>query len=238
MTSEGLLEVEALSVDYGRGRAVDSVSLRVPEHGCIGLVGANGAGKTSFLRAVSGLVRAESGSVRFGEQHALGRPAWWLARRGIRLVPESRELAWGLSVHENLVLGTTGLAAHDRREAIAPVLELFPALATLARQRARLLSGGQQQMLAIGRALAGRPRLLIIDEPTQGLAPVAIRDLMAALRRLRDGGLSLLIADANLTLVRALCEEAFVLRLGVVVAHGPPTEVLSEDALREAYLGA
>lgn len=237
MSGEAVLVVRDLVIDYGRGRAVDRVSLAVPAGACVGLVGANGAGKSSLLRAVAGLTRIQSGSVQFdGKEIAGGRP-WQIARMGLRMVPETRELSWGLTVRENLALGTTGLPAHEKDSVVASVLEVFPMLGQMMSRKARLLSGGQQQMLAVGRALAGRPKLLIVDEPSQGLAPNAVSQLIQAITVLRDRGLSIVIADTNLRVIRHLCTEALLLQLGRTVARGAPEEVLNEQAVRVAYLG-
>jgi branched-chain amino acid transport system ATP-binding protein len=234
---EPRLEVSALVVAYGRAIAVDGVNFHLPPGGCIGIVGANGAGKSSLLRAISGVTKPASGSVRIDGNEVAGQPPWSMARRGLRMVPETRELFWSLTVDENLLVGARLTPSAERRAMIASVQELFPALAKLNRQPARLLSGGQQQMLAIARALVGKPQILLLDEPSLGLAPFVVGQLIDALKEIRSRGLSLLVAEQNLRIPRSLCEEVIVVRLGKVVTKGTPKEVLDSSTLRNAFLG-
>lgn len=232
------LQVEELVVEYGRGRAVDRLSFRVLPGQAIGLLGANGAGKSSLLRCIAGLQRPQSGKIRFEERDVTRKRAWTLARRGLRLVPETRELFWHLTVAENLTLGALGTSAKEGKESIESALETFPALHPLLEREARLLSGGEQQMLTIARALCGRPSLLLVDEPTLGLAPKIVSDMIGALRRIVESGVSLLVGEQSLALPRTLCDEIIILKLGRVVASGAPQDVFKEETIREAFLGS
>lgn len=232
------LEVDSLRVSYGRAIAVDGISLAVSPGSCVGVVGANGAGKSSLLKSIAGVVRSEEGRVRLDGADVRNASPWTMARRGVRLVPESKELFWGLSVGENLRVGARAVPAHGRRESIEAALEVFPRLRRLSGSLARSLSGGEQQMLAIARALAGEPRLLLLDEPALGLAPAIVAQLVDSLRQVRTRGMSILLAEQNLAVPRQLCDEVGVWQLGHVIAAGSPHDVLSEDVLRTAFLGA
>jgi ABC-type branched-subunit amino acid transport system ATPase component len=232
------LDAEGVVVEYGRGRAVDGFSFTVRPGQAVGLVGANGAGKSSLLRCIAGLQRPQAGTIRFDGHDVTRKRAWTLSRRGLRLVPETRELFWNLSVIDNLRLGTVGMSSGARNESIERGLEIFPALRPLLDRRARLLSGGEQQMLALGRALVGRPSLLLVDEPTLGLAPRIVADMIVALRRIVEDGVSIVIGEQNLALPRALCDEVILLKLGREVAAGSPREVFDAETLRTAFLGS
>jgi branched-chain amino acid transport system ATP-binding protein len=232
------LQVEALVVEYGRARAVDQLSFSVFPGRAVGLVGANGAGKSSLLRCVAGLQHPQSGKIRFGGRDVTRKRAWTLAHRGLRLVPETRELFWHLSVAENLMLGALGTSTTERSESIDRTLAIFPALRPLLDRRARLLSGGEQQMLAIARALAGQPSLLLVDEPTLGLAPKIVADMIVAMRRIVESGVSVVVSEQNLALPRALCDEIIILKLGQKVAAGSPQEVFDAETIRTAFLGS
>jgi branched-chain amino acid transport system ATP-binding protein len=230
------LRIADLVVRYGRSVAVKGVDLTVHKGGCVGIVGANGAGKSSFLKAIAGVVKPASGAVELDGVDMAGRTAWSMARSGVRLVPETRELFWHLTVTENLHVGTRLVPRRERGEALDTAFELFPALAKFRGTQAFLLSGGQQQMLAIGRALVGRPELLLLDEPSLGLAPVVVEELIEALRRISSTGVSMVIAEQNLLIPRTLCDRVSAFNLGAMVAEGTPAEVLNESTLRLAFL--
>jgi branched-chain amino acid transport system ATP-binding protein len=232
------LEVRDLVVSYGRSVAVHQVSLGVGAGGCVGIVGANGAGKSSFLGAVAGLTRTASGTVSIDGRRVTGKSRWQIARHGLRLVPETRELFWKLSVAENLEAGGRLVPPHQRADLVQSVYDLFPALHRLRDSQAGLLSGGQQQMLAIGRALVGDPVVLLLDEPSLGLAPVVIGELIEALREVCSRGVCMVIAEQNLGIPRRLCDEVTVFNLGRVRATGRPEEVLDQSTLRQAFLSA
>jgi branched-chain amino acid transport system ATP-binding protein len=237
MTSqETRLEVQTLVVRYGRSVAVDGISLSVSRGGAVGIVGANGGGKSSFLKAIAGVVKPYAGSIKLDGVEVGGKSRWVMARKGIRLVPETRELFWNMTVAENLEVGGRLVKGAKRGERLAEVYELFPALARFSGSRANLLSGGQQQMLAIARALVGDPEVLLLDEPSLGLAPVIVGELIEALKRISAAGVSLLVAEQNLRIPRTLCERVTAFNLGHAVAEGTPVDVLNDSTLRLAFL--
>jgi branched-chain amino acid transport system ATP-binding protein len=241
-----VLEVKDLVVTYGAVKALDTVSIKVTGGSITAMLGANGAGKTTFLRAVSGLVRPRSGRITVDGRDITGRAAEEIARRGVAHVPESGGVIVELTVAENLRLG--GLWRRDRRgngggggaaarRRIDTVYELFPLLAERRGRAAATLSGGERQMLALGRALVGRPRLLLVDEPSLGLAPRVVAQLMAVLRRLRDEhGLTVVLVEQNARSALSIADRAVVLNLGTVAADFAQTTAI-DDRLRHAYLG-
>ncbi|HLQ62253.1 MAG TPA: ABC transporter ATP-binding protein [Candidatus Acidoferrales bacterium] len=225
------LEVSGLRVAYGLTTVVRDVSLRVGEGEAVALLGRNGAGKTSTLMGIAGALPATAGWVRVDGRPVQARPAFEVARAGVSLVPQGRRIFPTLSVRENLVLGS-------RAGDLAAVHALFPVLAERARQAGTTLSGGEQQMLAIARALMTRPRLLLMDEPSEGLAPQvvkAIGDLIVKLRR--EQNLSILLAEQNLALALAVADRVYVLERGEVVHEGPATEFRERPALHRRFLG-
>ena len=234
-----MLEIDALTVDYGPIRALHDVALKVERGQLVGILGANGAGKTTLLRTISGLVRAKSGSIRLdGREIGATRPDE-IVRLGIAHVPEGRGIFPDLSVRENLLVG-----AHTRpsRAEIAAdsarMLEMFPALARRERQEGSTLSGGEQQMLALARALMARPRLLLADEVSLGLAPVITRQVFGHLKMLREQGITIVVVEQNAHLVMKMADHVYVLKHGRLVMHGTPAELASRRELTEAYLGA
>jgi branched-chain amino acid transport system ATP-binding protein len=233
---EPLLEVTDLAVAYGPVRALRDVSIRVDAGEAVFLAGPNGAGKTSLLRAISGLERITSGSVRYAGRELAGSTPWEIATAGIAHVPQGRRCFGPLTVHENLRLG-----AYTRRsgvdEAIDSAYELFPMLAQKRRQRAEELSGGQQQMVAIARALVAGPKLILLDEPSLGLAPLLVEDVRVALRRITEEfATSILLVEQNARLALSVGGRGYVLRSGRVVLEGPAADL--EGRMTEAYLGA
>lgn len=234
-----LLEVRELSVRYGAISAVDSVSLDVLPGQIVAVLGANGAGKSSLLNAIVGLVPAASGSVVFGGQAIHGLPPEAIVRKGLTLTPEGRRVFSGLSVADNLRIG--GAIRKDRSALAATrrsIFDLFPRLEERLTQTAGTLSGGEQQMLSIGRALMAAPQLLLLDEPSLGLAPVIVDELFLLLERLRDQGTTLLLVEQNAQRALEIAEYAYVLSSGQITAQGPGAELLSSMALEEAYLGS
>jgi branched-chain amino acid transport system ATP-binding protein len=234
-----MLDVTNLTVSYGAVRALDSVDLHVPAGSITAVLGANGAGKTTLLRTVSGLVGAAAGSIRFQDRKITGRSPEDVVRQGIAHVPEGRGVIAELTVEENLRLG--GLCRANRawtRTGIARMVTLFPPLAAARNRRADTLSGGERQMLAIARALMSQPRLLLLDEPSLGLAPRVIADIVRTLRQLRDdNGLTILLVEQNAATALSVADRAVVLNLGRKVADDTADLLAADDRVRHAYLG-
>jgi branched-chain amino acid transport system ATP-binding protein len=232
-----MLEVRDLETAYGPVRALQGVSFDVPAGTITAVLGANGAGKTSLLRTLSGLVRARAGRILLDGADIGRAPVEQIVRRGMAHVPEGRGVIAELSVEENLRLG--GLWRGDGgREGLGEVYDLFPPLAERRAREAHTLSGGERQMLAIGRALMARPRLLLLDEPSLGLAPRVAAQIMALLARLRDeSGLTVLLVEQNAKGALSVADRGIVLNLGRVVAADTPEALSADDGLRHAYLG-
>ena len=232
-----LLEVEQLDVRYGRNRAVCAVDLSVGAGEIVTVLGANGAGKTSLLRALQGVVRA-GGRVVFDGADISTASSAERVRRGLVLVPEGRQIFVAMTVHENLLLG-----AHLRRDGdvvaeIAALYERFPNLARRRDNPAAILSGGEQQMLAVGRALLARPRLMMLDEPSLGLSPLLVDQLFDLIASLNQGGLSILIVEQNTQMALDIARRGYVLELGRVTLQGDAATLAADPALAAAYLGA
>jgi branched-chain amino acid transport system ATP-binding protein len=231
-----MLEVEELTTDYGPVRAVDHVSMQVPTGAVTAVLGANGAGKTSLLRTITGLVRPTSGRVTFDGEDITRLPVELIVRRGIAHVPEGRGVITELTVEENLRLG--GLWCRRNSMPLAEIYELFPRLEERRTQPASRLSGGERQMLSIGRALIARPRALLLDEPSLGLAPLLVAQIMSLVRRLADSlELTVLLVEQNARSALSISERGVVLNLGRVVADQKATELAADERLRHAYLG-
>ncbi|AEV88540.1 ABC transporter ATP-binding protein [Actinoplanes sp. SE50] len=234
-----LLRVDGLTAGYGAAPVLHDVRLRVRAGEIVAVLGANGAGKTTLLRTLSGLVRADRGSVVFDGEDLAGVRVEQMVRRGIAHVPEGRGVVTELTVEENLRLG--GLWRRDRADAaraLDEVYGLFPALAQRRASAGHQLSGGERQMLALGRALIGRPRLLLLDEPSLGLAPKVTAQIMALLRDLRDRtGLAVLLVEQNVRSALSIADEGIVLSLGRVATRNRATELRDDADLRHAYLG-
>ncbi|MFE9955288.1 ABC transporter ATP-binding protein [Micromonospora sp. NPDC005299] len=234
-----VLEVEAVSAGYGPVPVLRDVTFEVPAGTIAAVLGANGAGKTTLLRTLSGLLRPTGGRVRFDGADLRGVRVERLVRRGLAHVPEGRGVVAELTVEENLRLG--GLWRTDRadaRRAQDEVYELFPALARRRRHAGHQLSGGERQMLALGRALIARPRLLLLDEPSLGLAPKVTAQIMALLRRLCDErGLTVLLVEQNVRSALSVADQGVVMSLGRVVTAAPAGRLRDDDQLRHAYLG-
>jgi branched-chain amino acid transport system ATP-binding protein len=232
-----MLEATGLTSHYGRIPALKGIDLKIEAGELVALVGANGAGKTTLLRALSGVQRVTTGRVSFeGADITAARPDTRV-RLGIAQVPEGRQVFGPLSVEDNLLLGAYVRPGREARAALARVYELFPALSERRTARAGMLSGGQQQMLAIGRALMAGPRLLLLDEPSMGLAPRLVAEIYAAIRRLREGGTTIFLVDQNARAALAIADRGYVLETGRVVLAGSGSELAANDAVKQAYLG-
>jgi branched-chain amino acid transport system ATP-binding protein len=231
-----MLTIDALTTDYGAVRAVNDVSLQVTEGTITAVLGANGAGKTTLLRTISGLVRPSTGTVRLGEEEITRLPVEEIVRRGVSHVPEGGGVISELTVEENLRLA----AVWKRGDAAPPeeIYGLFPRLQERRTQPASRLSGGERQMLSIGRALVPRPRALLLDEPSLGLAPLLVAQIMGLVRRLADTlGLAVLLVEQNARSALSVANRGLVLNLGRVVADQAPKELAADERLRHAYLG-
>ncbi|WP_428487546.1 ABC transporter ATP-binding protein [Rhodopila sp.] len=232
-----LLEVDGLSAGYGRAEVLHGVTLSVAAKQIVAIVGPNGAGKTTLMHAVMGLLPRQ-GSVMFMGQKA--GDAGWLVRHGVVLVPETRALFTDMSVEDNLELGAFARwrqGARDLRSSMADVFAVFPRLAERRRQLAGTLSGGERQMLALGRALMAQPRLLLLDEPSLGLAPKVVGDIFRVIAGLRDRGIAILIVEQNARAALQLADYGYVLEMGRVALHGPCVALAEDARVVETYLG-
>ena len=232
-----MLEVEGLEVAYDGIRALRGVDLRIDAGETVALVGPNGAGKSSLLNAVSGLVAPVAGTVRIdGEDHTGARP-WRITRAGALQVPEGRQVFAEMTVIENLQVGETALHGRAPTFGLEDVQRLFPILEERRHQRAGSLSGGQQQMLVIGRALMGGPRILLLDEPSLGLAPVIIAQVFAALAALKSKGLTILLVEQNAHLALGASDRAYVIERGAIVRSGASEDLAGDPEVTALYLG-
>jgi len=228
------LEVRGLHAYYGDSHVLQGVDVDVRDGEAVALVGRNGAGKTTTIAAIMGSIRPRAGSVRVGTSEVAGQPAHRIARAGVALVPQGRRIFAELSVRENLHLAARAVTGgwNERR-----VLELFPALARRLGNRGDELSGGEQQMLAIGRALMRNPGVLLLDEPSEGLAPKLVTEMGEALRSLRGTGLAILLVEQNLGLATRVAERLYVMNKGTIVFGGTPAELAARPDIEASYLG-
>ena len=232
-----MIEVRDLAVSYGNIRAVQGIDLDVAEGEIVALIGANGAGKSSTLRAISGLEKPVAGSIRFEGREIGGRPPHEIIAAGITQVPEGRQIFGKLSVRENLRLGAYLRSADEIDAAIAEAVALFPILQDRLGAPGSDLSGGQAQMLALARGVIARPRLLMLDEPTLGLAPKTAGEIFAIIRRLRADGLTIVLVEQNLRQALKIADRAYVLESGRIVLEGAVAELAANRHLHDAYLG-
>jgi branched-chain amino acid transport system ATP-binding protein len=233
-----VFEVKEIDVFYGDAQALYGLSLQVREGEVVTLVGANGAGKTTTLRAISGLLPVARGEIAFEGRSLLGVPAHRRAELGIALVPEGRELWPQLTVRENLELGAYGKAARRHLSgSLERVYELFPVVKERSRQVAGSMSGGEQQMVAIARALMTRPRLLMFDEPSLGLAPVVVAQVFDTIQRLHAEGLTILLVEQNLKKALEMADRGYVVETGSISIEGAAADLLADPTIRSAYLG-
>jgi len=235
------LTVSGLRVSYGAVAVLHDVALEVRPGEIVSVIGSNGAGKTTLLKTIAGVLRPTAGRISTGGLDTTGRPSWWVARHGIALVPEGRGVFGDQSVRDNLRLGALARASgHDAgtlRSDLDAALALFPALAEKLELPAAALSGGQQQMLAVARGLMARPRLMLLDEPSLGLAPMLVREIFVAIQRLREQGVTILLVEQMAAQALALADRAFVLERGRITLEGSAEAVARDPAVIEAYLG-
>ena len=233
-----LLEVDDLSVNYGRIEAIRGVSFTVDEGEVVTLIGANGAGKTSTMRAVAGLLSLSSGSITLDGEDITRLKGHRRVQRGISLAPEGRGIFPAMTVMENLDMGAYGRRDKaEMKEDLERVFDLFPRVKERRSQLGGTMSGGEQQMLAIGRALMSRPRVLLLDEPSMGLAPQFIRQVFGIIRQVNEQGTTVLLVEQNANQALALAHRAYVLETGVITHSGTGAEILANPAVKEAYLG-
>jgi branched-chain amino acid transport system ATP-binding protein len=233
-----MLELQSVTAGYGAFTALWDVSLRVAAGEAVAVVGPNGAGKTTLLRVISGLIAPRTGAITFDDTPIGGRPPYEIVSHGIAHVPEGRRLFPGLSVADNLKMGAFLPAARRRfAESLARVFALFPVLAERQKQRAGSLSGGEQQMLAVGRALMSGPRLILLDEPSMGLAPVMVLRLFDLIRRVREEGYTILVVEQNVRQVLKLVDRAYLLEVGRIRMEGRADQLSEQDFVRKAYVG-
>ncbi|WP_342725752.1 ABC transporter ATP-binding protein [Bradyrhizobium sp. B097] len=238
MPDEALLSIDGLSVAYDGSNALNGVSLRIRKGELICVVGANGAGKTSLIRSISGIVPSSAGVVKLNGVDITGMPPWEVCERGIAQVAEGRQIFGSLSVEENLLLGgSLKRAKAGRLEALECVYQLFERLRERRRQLAGTLSGGEQQMLAIGRAIMSKPEIVMFDEPSIGLSPALTDVMFGVVKSLHEQGITVLLVEQNVAKSLALSNRGYVLENGSIVLHGPSDELLSNSEMQRAYLG-
>jgi branched-chain amino acid transport system ATP-binding protein len=236
-----MLKIRSLESGYAKLRVLKSVSLNVAPGEIVGIIGANGAGKTTLLNTIAGVIRPWSGEIVFNGASLSGIPAHNVVSRGCVLVPEGRQLFAPMTVEENLVLGAftqykkhAGAAVKDE---LQRVFDLFPILKQRSAQLAGTLSGGEQQMLAIGRALMAKPLFIMLDEPSMGLAPLVVKDILATISRLRDAGSTILVVEQNSKAVLGIADRGYVMETGTIVLEGSAQELLNNTEVQRAYLG-
>jgi branched-chain amino acid transport system ATP-binding protein len=232
-----LLEVEDLHVSYGAIEAVKGISFSVDEGQIVTLIGGNGAGKTTTLRTLSGLLRPTKGDVRFQGASIKGLAGHAVVQRGVAHCPEGRRIFGRMTIQENLDLGAYARHDNDIKADQERVFELFPVLGERRGQPAGVLSGGEQQMLAIGRAMMSRPRLLMLDEPSMGLSPIMMQRIFGVIAELRDAGTTILLVEQNAQAALSLANHGYVIETGHIVLDGPGQQLLHDEGVRKAYLG-
>lgn len=233
-----VLSVRNVDLGYGSLKVVFDASLTVGSGELVGLIGGNGSGKSTILRAVSGMIKPWKGTIHFDGQEVSGRKPHEMARVGLAHVPMGRQLFGNMTVHDNLLLGASLPSSRERRDKnLEKVHRLFPDLKKYEREKAAQLSGGQQQMVAIARALMLGPKMLLLDEPSLGLSPLLVKDVMAAIRRVADTGMPILLVEQNVKQVLQVSDRAYVLENGHQVLDGPSRELQGNEMIKKAYLG-
>jgi len=233
-----LLEVAGLCAGYGDVPVLKGIDLSIPAGSITALIGANGAGKTTLLRAISGIIHAEAGTIRYDGIDIVGMPPHDIVRAGLVQVPEGRRLFPDMTVLENLLVGSSSPVARPKRdENLAMVLDLFPKVRERSAQLAGTLSGGEQQMVAIARALMASPRLLLLDETSLGLAPIVVDEIFVAVRRLAAQGLTILVVEQNTALALEVADQGYVLEQGQFAIQGAASSLMTDPRVKQAYLG-
>lgn len=244
-----LLEIKDLEIDYGIVKAVKNISMKVPKGTIVAILGANGAGKTSTIRSISGLAKVKSGKIIYKGEEIQNLPSYDIVKRGIMQSPEGRMILNGLTVEENLLVGAYALKSalingvkQSRKTRVQHNLEevytYFPILKERRKQQASTLSGGEQQMLAIGRALMGSPEFLLLDEPSLGLAPLIIRDIFKIIKKIKEDGRTILIVEQNAKQTLKISDYVYLLEVGKVKSHGISKDILNDEILISTYLGS
>ncbi|MDK9711083.1 ABC transporter ATP-binding protein [Acidaminobacter sp.] len=236
MSNDIHLKISNLSVAYGGIQAVKDISIEVPKGKIVTLIGSNGAGKSTTLRTIAGVVKPKEGSIQFNGEEILGKSPDYIVTRGITLVPEGRRVFDNLTVLENLKIGAY-VHKHRLEEDIEQVYRLFPRLKERAWQFAGTLSGGEQQMLAVGRALMSRPKMIMMDEPSLGLAPLIIKDIFNIIKTVNAEGITVLLIEQNANLALKIADHAYVMETGVITLEGTGAALLADESVKEAYLG-
>lgn len=236
MAKNNLLTIEDLCVSYGGIKAVKGISLVVPEGDIVTLIGANGAGKSTILRTISGLVKPERGKITYNGEDITGAQTTTLVEKGITLVPEGRRVFPNLTVLENLKIGAY-LRKDNLEEDIQRIYKLFPRLEERSWQLAGTLSGGEQQMLAVGRALMSRPKLIMMDEPSLGLAPIIVNEIMNIIKTINKEGVTILLVEQNANLALRIAHGGYVCETGNITMEGTGMELLNDETVKAAYLG-
>lgn len=238
--STPMLEVKDLNVYYGNIHALKGISLEVHEGEIISLIGANGAGKTTTLQTISGIIRSKSGSIHYKGEDITKTRAHKILRMGIAQVPEGRQIFANLSVLDNLELGAFSIRGSNEEKVAQreQFFDGFPRMRERANQRAGTLSGGEQQMLAMGRAMASKPKLMILDEPSMGLSPIFVKEIFSTIKRLNEEGVTILLVEQNAMMALAISDRAYVLETGKIVMEGNSKELANDEKVKQAYLGA
>ena len=236
--AQEVLKISGLQVNYGNIRALKGIDLSVRQGQIVTLIGSNGAGKSTMMNTISGIVRAAGGEVLFEGENILNKPSDYIVKRGIVLAPEGRQIFPRMTVRENLAMGA--LTVRDKaavRRELAVVYEMFPILKERARQYAGTLSGGEQQMLAVGRAMMRMPRLLMLDEPSLGLAPLIIREIFSMIDKIHQMGTTILLVEQNARMALSVCDYAYVMENGSIAMQGKGSDLLHDPKVSAAYLG-
>ncbi|WP_458414904.1 ABC transporter ATP-binding protein [Schinkia sp. CFF1] len=232
-----MLKVQGISTYYGKIQALKNVSLEVKEGTIVTILGANGAGKTTTMNTISGLLHPKEGKIFFRGEDITKLEPFQLVRKGLALVPEGRAILTGMSVLENLEMGAYHRNDHQVKDDLEAVMDRFPILRERKKQLGGTMSGGQQQMLAIARALMSKPKLLLLDEPSMGLAPLIVQDIFRIVKEIKDSGTTVLIVEQNARQALKIADYGYVLETGKVVAEGPAAQLLEDSSIKEAYLG-
>lgn len=232
-----MLKVEDINVYYGSIHAIKGISFEVNEGEIVTLIGANGAGKSTTLNTISGLLKSKTGSIELEGESLLGVPAHKIVKRGMALCPEGRRVFLQMSVQENLEMGAFTRTKSEIADSIAKVYERFPRLKERYKQVAGTLSGGEQQMLAMGRALMSKPKILMLDEPSMGLAPILVEQIFEIIEELNKAGTTILLVEQNAQVALSIADRGYVLETGRIVGTGTGEELLKDDSVRKAYLG-